>query len=142
MVPTSWDEPRTTPAAPTPPARPTQRRRRPMLSGNLELFALADVLRFVARSGATGAVNVYRPAGDTALAARMADRGRRGRPALDPRPLPRARHLRFRDRDGPPRHVEREPSRAEWNRRGPVRRTRARDRRRGRSDIRRVRFRL
>jgi hypothetical protein len=33
-----------------------------MLSGNLELFALADVLRFVARSGATGAVNVYRPA--------------------------------------------------------------------------------
>jgi uncharacterized protein DUF4388 len=32
-----------------------------MLSGNLELFALADVLRFVARSGATGAVNVYRP---------------------------------------------------------------------------------
>jgi hypothetical protein len=33
-----------------------------MLSGNLELFALADVLRFVARSGATGVVNVYRPA--------------------------------------------------------------------------------
>jgi hypothetical protein len=32
-----------------------------MLSGNLELFALADVLRFVARSGATGAVNIYRP---------------------------------------------------------------------------------
>lgn len=32
-----------------------------MLSGNLELFALADVLRFVSRSGATGAVNVYRP---------------------------------------------------------------------------------
>src|SRR3989449_5812997 len=62
MVPTSWDESRTTPAAPTPPARPTQRRRRPMLSGNLELFALADVLRFVARSGATGAVNIYRPA--------------------------------------------------------------------------------
>jgi len=31
-----------------------------MLSGNLELFALADVLRFVARSGATGAVNIYR----------------------------------------------------------------------------------
>ena len=29
-----------------------------MLSGNLELFALADVLRFVARSGATGAVNI------------------------------------------------------------------------------------
>src|SRR5438093_13784586 len=34
---------------------------RAMLSGNLELFALADVLRFVARSGATGAVNIYRP---------------------------------------------------------------------------------
>jgi hypothetical protein len=33
-----------------------------MLSGNLELFALADVLRFVARSGATGAVNIYRHA--------------------------------------------------------------------------------
>jgi len=33
-----------------------------MLSGNLELFALADVLRFVARSGATGAVNIYRTA--------------------------------------------------------------------------------
>lgn len=33
-----------------------------MLSGNLELFALADVLRFVARSGATGAVNIYRSA--------------------------------------------------------------------------------
>ena len=33
-----------------------------MLSGNLELFALADVLRFVARSGATGAVNIYRDA--------------------------------------------------------------------------------
>lgn len=33
-----------------------------MLSGNLELFPLADVLRFVARSGATGAVNIYRPA--------------------------------------------------------------------------------
>jgi len=33
-----------------------------MLSGNLDLFALADVLRFVARSGATGAVNIYRPA--------------------------------------------------------------------------------
>jgi hypothetical protein len=33
-----------------------------MLSGNLELFALADVLRFVARSGATGAVNIYRQA--------------------------------------------------------------------------------
>jgi uncharacterized protein DUF4388 len=32
-----------------------------MLSGNLDLFALADVLRFVARSGATGAVNIYRP---------------------------------------------------------------------------------
>ena len=32
-----------------------------MLSGNLELFALGDVLRFVARSGATGAVNIYRP---------------------------------------------------------------------------------
>lgn len=32
-----------------------------MLSGKLELFALADVLRFVARSGATGAVNIYRP---------------------------------------------------------------------------------
>ncbi|MGH2726112.1 MAG: DUF4388 domain-containing protein [Actinomycetota bacterium] len=31
-----------------------------MLSGNLELFALTDVLKFVARSGATGAVNVYR----------------------------------------------------------------------------------
>ena len=31
-----------------------------MLSGNLELFALDDVLRFVARSGATGAVNIYR----------------------------------------------------------------------------------
>lgn len=31
-----------------------------MLSGNLELFALADVLRFVARSGATGGVNIYR----------------------------------------------------------------------------------
>jgi hypothetical protein len=31
-----------------------------MLSGNLELFPLADVLRFVARSGATGAVNIYR----------------------------------------------------------------------------------
>lgn len=33
-----------------------------MLSGNLELFPLADVLRFVARSGATGAVNIYRAA--------------------------------------------------------------------------------
>jgi len=33
-----------------------------MLSGNLELFALADVLRFVSRSGATGVVNIYRPA--------------------------------------------------------------------------------
>jgi hypothetical protein len=33
-----------------------------MLSGNLELFSLADVLRFVARSGATGAVNIYRQA--------------------------------------------------------------------------------
>lgn len=32
-----------------------------MLSGNLELFALEDVLRFVSRSGATGAVNIYRP---------------------------------------------------------------------------------
>lgn len=32
-----------------------------MLSGNLELFALTDVLRFVARSGATGSVNIYRP---------------------------------------------------------------------------------
>lgn len=31
-----------------------------MLSGNLELFALTDVLKFVARSGATGAVNIYR----------------------------------------------------------------------------------
>lgn len=31
-----------------------------MLSGNLDLFALDDVLRFVARSGATGAVNIYR----------------------------------------------------------------------------------
>jgi hypothetical protein len=32
-----------------------------MLSGNLELFPLTDVLRFVARSGATGTVNVHRP---------------------------------------------------------------------------------
>lgn len=32
-----------------------------MLSGSLDLFALADVLRFVARSGVTGAVNIHRP---------------------------------------------------------------------------------
>jgi hypothetical protein len=61
MVPTSPDELRTLRRVRRDRiVTPRKKGEQAMLSGNLELFALEDVLRFVARSGATGAVNVYR----------------------------------------------------------------------------------